>query len=64
MLEKCVDMYYCGTHAPGWLRGGHPSVAGGAVQRKVCFTYYSGCSAAIIQQISLSATTKSFAFTN
>ena len=43
MLETCVDMYYCETHAPGWLSGGHPSVADGTVQHKVCFTYYSGC---------------------
>ena len=43
MLETCVDMYYCGTHAPGWLSGGHPLLADGVVQHKVCFSYYSGC---------------------
>ena len=39
MLETCVHMYYCGTHAPGWLSGGHPLLADGVVQRKVCFIF-------------------------
>ena len=29
--------HHCGTHAPGYLTGGHPTVAQGIVQRKVCF---------------------------
>ena len=37
MPDKVVPSYHCGTHAPGWLNGAHPTVAEGAVQRKVCF---------------------------
>ncbi|XP_027055462.1 pancreatic secretory granule membrane major glycoprotein GP2-like [Pocillopora damicornis] len=29
----------CGTHAPGWLNGRHPSVAEGKVSREVCFNW-------------------------
>ena len=43
MPDKCVPKQQCGTHAPGWLNGSHPSVADGAVQRKVCFHWSSGC---------------------
>ena len=43
MPDSCVSKYYCGTHAPGWLTGGHPTVAQGAVSRKVCFHWSSGC---------------------
>ena len=43
MADTCVLMYNCGTHDTGWLSGKHPSVADGAVHRKVCFTYFSGC---------------------
>ena len=40
MVESCVDMYRCGTIYPGWLDGSHPTVNEGAVQRRVCFSYY------------------------
>ena len=43
MPTKCVPRYYCGTHAPGWLSDAHPTVGEGAVQRKVCFHWTSGC---------------------
>ena len=43
MPDQCVPKYHCGTHAPGWLNGAHPTVADGAVQRKVCFSWTSGC---------------------
>ena len=45
MAETCVDsfMSFCSTDAPGWLSGGHPTVAEGAVRRKVCFAYLFGC---------------------
>ena len=28
---------HCGTHAPGWLRGGHPSIYRRRQQRTVCY---------------------------
>ena len=37
MADSRVATYYCGTHAPGYLTGGHPSEAQGIVQRKVCY---------------------------
>ena len=40
MVESCVDMYRCGTIYPGWLDGSHPTVNEGAVQRRVCVSYY------------------------
>ncbi|XP_078357282.1 LOW QUALITY PROTEIN: uncharacterized protein LOC144642166 [Oculina patagonica] len=43
MASSCPPKLRCGTHAPGWLNGSHPSVAEGAVQRRVCFHWSSGC---------------------
>ena len=43
MAESCVDMYHCGTEAPGWLNGTHPAVTDGVVQREVCFRYLGSC---------------------
>jgi len=43
MPSSCTPMYRCGTSAPGWLRGGHPSVADGQVTRTVCFHYWGNC---------------------
>ena len=41
MAESCVEVYRCcGTYIPGWLNGSHPTVNEGAVQRRVCFSYY------------------------
>ena len=40
MAESCVDNNRCGTYYPGWLSGSHPTVNEGAVQRRVCFSYY------------------------
>ena len=39
--ESAPATYYCGTHAPGWLNGKHPTVAQGKVQRQVCY-HWSG----------------------
>ncbi|CAH3157521.1 unnamed protein product, partial [Pocillopora meandrina] len=33
MPTKCLSMSRCGTYGTGWLRGTHPSVAEGAVDR-------------------------------
>ena len=37
MPTSPVPIRYCGTHAPGWMNGKHPSKNEGAVSRKVCF---------------------------
>ena len=37
MPTQVVPINHCGTHATGWLSGGHPTVAEGSVMRKVCF---------------------------
>ena len=43
MPTKCPAKRRCGTHAPGWLEGGHPTVAQGIASRKVCYHWSSGC---------------------
>ena len=43
MPTKCPKILRCGTHAPGWLNGSHPSVADGIVTRKVCFHWSNKC---------------------
>lgn len=43
MAETCVPLYHCGSHATGWLRGGHPLVGEGAVPREVCFHWLGDC---------------------
>ena len=35
--EVAPEQQYCGTHAPGWLNGKHPTPPEGRVQRQVCF---------------------------
>ncbi|XP_022781145.1 fibroblast growth factor receptor homolog 1-like [Stylophora pistillata] len=37
MPEHCVSKKRCATFAPGWLSGAHPTLAEGAVERRVCF---------------------------
>ena len=44
MPTSCPPLYKCNTNAPGWLKGGHPSVADDQVTRKACFHWSSCCS--------------------
>ena len=41
--EYCVPINHCGTHAPGWLNGIHPSVQEGIVIRQVCYHWKGKC---------------------
>ena len=43
MPTSCPPIYRCGTNAPGWMNGGHPTVADGQVSRQVCFHWASSC---------------------
>ncbi|KAK3717103.1 hypothetical protein QZH41_016134 [Actinostola sp. cb2023] len=40
MPTSKVPINRCGTHAPGWMVGPHPSSAQGIVNRKVCFHFF------------------------
>ncbi|XP_044175238.1 pancreatic secretory granule membrane major glycoprotein GP2-like isoform X2 [Acropora millepora] len=42
MAIYCVK-FGCGTGAPGWLTGAHPTVDEGRVTRRVCFTTNTNC---------------------
>ena len=43
MPDKCVPRNRCGTRAPGWLNGTHPSQTEGTVSRTVCYHWFNGC---------------------
>ena len=43
MPTTCPPVRRCGTHAPGWIKGQHPSVADGEVTREVCYHWTSNC---------------------
>ena len=43
MATSCVPTYHCGSHTTGWMNGAHPSVADGAVIRKVCYNWDNKC---------------------
>ena len=43
MPTSCPPKYRCNTNAPGWLNGGHPTVANGKVTRQICFHWSSNC---------------------
>ncbi|KAK7135071.1 hypothetical protein R3I93_018239 [Phoxinus phoxinus] len=43
MPDSCVDQRSCGTHAPLWLNGGHPTVEDGVVTRAVCGHWSNNC---------------------
>ena len=39
MPTSPVAINHCGTHAPGWMNGQHPTKDDGSVKRKVCFNW-------------------------
>ncbi|XDV16216.1 hypothetical protein PO909_016028, partial [Leuciscus waleckii] len=41
--DTCVAQFRCGTNAPLWIRGGHPTVTDGVVTRDVCGNGGSYC---------------------
>ena len=43
MPTTCPLVRRCGTHAPGWINGQHPSVADGEVTRQVCYHWTRNC---------------------
>ena len=43
MPTSCVPKNRCGTRAPGWLHGTHPTVAHGIVSAKVCYRWGDNC---------------------
>lgn len=43
MATSCVPKHYCGTHAPGWLNGAHPTRLGQIVNGQVCFHWGGSC---------------------
>ena len=43
MPTSCPPIHRCGANVPGWMNGGHPTVADGQVTRTVCFHYSGDC---------------------
>ncbi|XP_020609790.1 pancreatic secretory granule membrane major glycoprotein GP2-like [Orbicella faveolata] len=43
MPTTCPPVRRCGTHAPGWIKGQHPSVADGEVTREICYHWSNNC---------------------
>ena len=43
MPEACVKSGSCGTHAPGWFQGSHPTQPGAVSPGRVCFTFMGSC---------------------
>uniref|UniRef100_A0A9J7Y4R7 ZP domain-containing protein n=1 Tax=Cyprinus carpio carpio TaxID=630221 RepID=A0A9J7Y4R7_CYPCA len=43
MPDTCVEEYSCGTNAPLWLNGEHPTVEDGVVTRDVCGHWNNDC---------------------
>ena len=51
MPTTCQPMLRCDAFKTGWLRGIHPSVAEGAVNRTVCFGYHNCCTYSVIIRV-------------
>ncbi|KAG8558068.1 hypothetical protein GDO81_016845 [Engystomops pustulosus] len=43
MPETCISSFSCGTHAPMWLNGVHPTTSDGIVNRTACATWSGSC---------------------
>lgn len=43
MPDICVPDQSCGTHAPLWLNGQHPTIDDGVVTRPVCGNWVNDC---------------------
>ena len=43
MPTTCPPIRRCGTHAPGWIKGQHPSMADREVTRVVCYHWSNNC---------------------
>lgn len=43
MPTFCIPENHCGTHAPIWLNGSHPSESEGIVQRQACASFGNDC---------------------
>ncbi|XP_062512438.1 macrophage receptor MARCO-like [Corticium candelabrum] len=43
MPQTCPPMHHCGTHAPGWLNGTHPTALGETSKETVCFHWNNNC---------------------
>ncbi|XP_068103358.1 uromodulin-like [Hyperolius riggenbachi] len=41
--EWCVPSYSCGSYAPIWIKGSHPTVRDGTVNRTVCANWNGNC---------------------
>ncbi|XP_060568567.1 oncoprotein-induced transcript 3 protein-like [Ruditapes philippinarum] len=39
----CVSEYHCGTHAPFWMNGTHPTVADDIVVKQICGSISMNC---------------------
>ncbi|KXJ17251.1 Uromodulin [Exaiptasia diaphana] len=43
IATECPPRRHCGAHAPGWMKGNHPSQAHGAVTRQACYNWRGNC---------------------
>ncbi|XP_067046780.1 uromodulin-like [Acropora muricata] len=43
LATTCPQIHRCNTDIPGWMKGKHPNVEDGKVQRQVCFHGYNKC---------------------
>ncbi|CAG5929048.1 unnamed protein product [Menidia menidia] len=51
--DKCVPAYSCGTHAPMWIDGAHPTLSDGIVTRPVCPSFGGSCCANPLKPIDI-----------